>query len=141
MNRTVRRMTRSAVFGDRRVFPHEGSALVGMTHEARVIGRLLREQSLVDSAVYGMTSGTGHLAVIDGMRVRAVYVHARDLVTGAADRGLRRRLEDGIPSRMTAVTAGARNFILRMRTRVPTRADLRLVTGRAQAVLHRHRRL
>src|SRR6187431_1561911 len=51
MNRSMRCMTGRAVFGDRRVFPHERSALVGVTREAGVIRCLLRQQRVAGTTV------------------------------------------------------------------------------------------
>src|SRR6187551_2213219 len=111
MNRSVRCMTGRAVFGDRRVFPHERSALVGVTLEAGFVRRLVLEQCVAGAAMDVVTSRAGHFSGVDRMRKRAMLVHARDLVTRAADIGLCRRLEDGIMSRVTAVATAARNFI------------------------------
>jgi hypothetical protein len=71
----------------------------------------------------------------------AMLIHACDLVTRAADFRLRRRLEDGIPIRVTAMTAAACYFVDRMRTRVPPGAELLLVAGSAHTVLGCHRRV
>jgi hypothetical protein len=110
-----------------------------MTFVAGVIGRLLSEQDVVHVAMHSVTPGAGHLAGIDRMRKRAMLIHACDLVTGGADIGLRRCLQDGITPCVTFVTAGARNFIDCMCRRMPPGAELFLVTGTAHSVLHRHR--
>src|SRR5436190_3914462 len=135
MNRTVGRMTGCAVFGDRRVLPQERPALVGVTRVARVIRGRLCQQRVIRAAMDVVTPGAGHLAGIDRMGKRTMLIHACDLVTRAADFRLRRRLEDGIPIRVTAMTAAACHFVDRMRTRMPTRAEFLLVTGSAHTVL------
>ena len=135
MNRSMRCMTGRAVFGDRRVFPHERSALVGVTLETGFVRRLVLEQCVAGAAMDVVTSRAGHFSGIDRMRKRAMLIHSRDLMAGGADFGLRRGLEDGIPPRMTAMTTAARNFVDRMCGRMPTRADLLLVTGSAHTVL------
>ena len=133
-------MTGRAVFGDRRVFPHERSALVGVTLETGFVRRLVLEQFVAGAAMDVVTSRAGHFSGIDRMRKRAMLIHTYDLVTRATNFWLRCRLENGIPRRVTAVATAARNFIDRMCGRMPTRADLLLVTGSAHTVLRCDRR-
>src|SRR5678815_2365437 len=134
-------MTGRAVCGDRRVFPHERSALVGMTFETGFVRRLVFEQRVARAAMNVVTTRTGHFPGIDRMRKRAMLIHTYDLVTRSTDFWLRCRLENGIPRRVTAMTTAARNFVDRMCGRMPTRADLLLVTGSTHAVLRCDRRV
>jgi hypothetical protein len=61
VNRAVRLMTSGAILQDRRVFPKEGSAPLGVTSVTVFIDSSLMELRWIRRSVRIMTVGTGHL--------------------------------------------------------------------------------
>ena len=63
----VGRMTNSAVFFHRGMFPHIRPALVGVAGVAKIIQGVGRKHSIAHGAVGIVAVGAGHFAFVDGM--------------------------------------------------------------------------
>ncbi len=61
-------MTKRAVLGDRRVFPHEGPALFGMAFVAVLIDRGAAQHGLVGRSMGFVTARARHFPMPDRMR-------------------------------------------------------------------------
>ena len=90
----MRCVTAHAVFGDRLVFPKEGSALFGMTSEAGFIHRILRHLLGTRRAMSVVAIRASHLSGIDRVRRYLKALGALRLVTGEAHFGLRLLVAD-----------------------------------------------
>jgi len=105
--RAVRGMAVRAVFGDRIVFPQEGSAPIGVARETRLVDAVLDHQLRAVRPVRIVAIGTGHLSGKYWVRRDLMNLGALSLMAGEAHLGLGGRREHAIALSVDLVTGGA----------------------------------
>ncbi len=136
---TVRRMTQAAVFANRRVLPQKWTALLCVTVVAGVVQCLTDKLSCQRVTVWAMTSGTIHLPFEKWMGKCFQGLAALQLMAIETHFSLGRRLQNGIARRMTDMTVGAGDLVIVVRTCMPAKADIGIVTVETHTVLRGNR--
>ena len=132
---TVWRMTQAAVFADRRVLPQIRTALLRVTVVAGIVQRLTGKLRRRRVAVRAVTTGTVHLPFEKRMGKCFQRFVTLQLMTIETHFSLGRRLQNGITWRVTDMAVGTGDLIIVVRTRMPAKADIGIVTAETYTVL------
>ncbi len=136
---TVRRMTQTAVFADRRVLPQIRTAFLRVTVVAGIVQRLTGKLRCCRVAVRAVTSGTVHFPFEKRVGKCFQGFVALQLMTIETHFSLGRRLQNGITWCVTDMAVGTRDLIIVVRTRMPAKADIGVVTAETYTVLCNNR--
>ena len=128
-------MTIPAVLTDRRVLPEVRSALLGVTIETGIVNGLPHQQAVGRFSVGAVTAAAVHLALPHRVRERFHRLRTLFLVAIKADLCLRRGHQHRVGRGMAAVTVGTGDLFHIMRTAVPGKAQIILVTCGTELVL------
>ena len=135
MVRSMRCVAQAAVFTDRRMFPQERAALLGVALVTGVVQRLPDEIRCDGIAVSAVTGSAIHLALEKRVRKGLQGFAALELMAIVANGGLRGRLQHGVSRGVARVTVGAGDVIVTVRAAVPAETDVTFVTTQAHGVL------
>ncbi len=135
MVRTMRVVARCAIFGYRRMFPQERTTLLRVALEAGIVHGLSRQLQFRCIANRTVTTGAGHLAFTQRMRIRFQRVAFAESMTVIAFFGLRRCPEYRVISSVQLVATGTADFVIFVRAAVPREPGIGCMTSEARLIL------
>ena len=135
MVRPMRVVARCAIFGYGRVFPQVWTTLLRVALKAGIVHCLPRQLQFRRSTVRAMTTGAGHFAFTQWMRIRFQRVAFAERMTVIAFVSLRRCPEHRVIGSMKLMTTGTADFIVVVRASVPREPGIGCMTSEAHTVL------
>jgi hypothetical protein len=135
MVRSMRVVARCAIFSHRRMLPQVRTALLRVALKAGIVHGLPRQLQFRCSAMRAVTTGAGHLAFTQWMRIRFQRVAFAECMTVIAFFGLRRCPEHRVIGSVNLMTAGAADFVVVMRATVPRESDISFMASETHTVL------
>ena len=140
VHRTVRLVTTGAVFSNRGMLPKEGTALVGVTAVAQLIGVIPDQQGICLGAVGVVALAAGHLLEPQGMREGLEAGGPLGGMAGVAALWLFLGNRHRVISDMQLVAISTGNILAVVGAAFPVRTQVRLMATQAHGILLRHRR-
>ena len=135
MVRAVWVVTRRTVLGHRRMLPQVRASYLRVAIVASLVYALSDQQQLSRIAMRIVATTASHVAMLYRMSVWLQRFGALLLMTIETHFSLARRLQNGITWCVTDMAVGTGDLIIVVRTRMPAKADIGVMTAETHIVL------